>query len=221
MKKSELTQITQLIEHLVTKEVRKQLPTIIAETFQNMMGKSVVTEERQPIAKSTRDVTNDDELELKTSLKDMFSGVKSIPPTVAPVKAQRQLAKDPLLNAVLNETSGLRQYERNMGGMPAFLNQYQQNAVAGGMPSPAEMGHAMAEGEPAFTRGMPSLPVGSPPVLREGQESSHAPMAAIPEGVSVLDVARQVPLDKPVAHALTRNYSQMMKLIDKKKSGKL
>jgi hypothetical protein len=50
---------------------------------------------------------------------------------------------------------------------------------------------------------------------------SAVPSAAIPEGVSALDVARQVPLAPPVAQALTKNYSHMMKLIDSKRKGKV
>jgi hypothetical protein len=219
MKKSELTQLTQLIEALVAKEVRKQLPVIIAETFQNMMGKSVVTEQRQPAPVAP---AAEEELDLKASLREMFAGATPTAPVAArPAAPQpRHFTKDPILNQILNETTPLRQHERNMGSMPAFLNQYQQ-AAATAMPSPVEMSAAMAEEAPAFTRGMPSMPIGTPPVLREGQESTHAPMQAIPEGVSALDVARQVPLAAPVAQALTRNYSQMMKIIDKKKKGVL
>jgi hypothetical protein len=221
MKKSELTQLTQLIEALVAKEVRKQLPVIIAETFQNMMGKSVVTEQRQPAPVAT---AAEEELDLKASLREMFAGATPTAPVAARPAApapMRQLCKDPVLNKILNETTPLRAHERNMGSMPAFLSQYQTAAMQAGvsMPNPAEMSAAMAEGEPEFAKRMPALPVGTPPVLREGQESSHQPMAAIPDGVSALDVARQVPLAAPVAQALTRNYSQMMKIIDKKKKG--
>ena len=226
MKKSELTQLTQLIEALVAKEVRKQLPVIIAETFQNMMGKQVVSEQRKPVAKAP--APEEEEMDMKTALREMFAGATPTPQAAAPAqRQQRHFTKDPILNQILNETTPLRQHERNMGSMPAFLNPAQMAAASGmAMPNPAEMAAAMGEEEPTFTRGMPtlpganaSIPVGHPPVLREGQESSHAPMAAIPEGVSALDVARVVPLDAPVKNALTRNYSQMMKLMDKKKKG--
>lgn len=212
MKKSELTQLTQLIEALVAKEVRKQLPSIIAETFQNMMGKTVVTEEVQPAAQKPEA----EELDLKTSLREMFAGTpRSAAATskAQPVRQQRQFTKDPVLNQILNETTPLRTHERNMGSMPAFLNQYQQPSVA--MPNPAEMNAAMTEGEPEFAQRMPSFPVGSPPVLREGQESSHAPMEALPEGVSVLDVAKSgmLPKGNVVTEALT-NYGRMKKILD-------
>ena len=45
MKKSELTQLTQIIEVLVQREIKKQLPKLIGEVFQNMVGKSMVTEQ--------------------------------------------------------------------------------------------------------------------------------------------------------------------------------
>jgi hypothetical protein len=220
MKKSELTQLTQLIEALVAKEVRKQLPVIIAETFQNMMGKQVVTEARQPVVQAP---VQEEEMDMKTALREMFAGAT---PTTAARTAtapqQRKLAKDPILNQILNETAPLRAYERSRGSMPAFLSPHQMDAASGmAMPSPVEMNAAMSAEDPAFTRNMPTLPIGTPPVLREGQESSHAPMQAIPEGVSALDVARSVPLAKPVAAALTKNYSQMMKMIDNKKKGVL
>lgn len=208
MKKSELTQITQILEQLVAREVRKQLPGIISETFHKMMSgnRTVVNEQRQPepVAKA-----EPDELDLKTSLKEMFGGKTPTQRVETPAKAvqQRKFTKDPVLNQILSETVPLSYHERSRGQSPAFLGQYQQAALAAGASIPVESGESPA---------MPSRP---PIVLREGQESAHQPMAEIPDGISALDVARSVPLPTPVAQALTRNYSQMMKIIDKKKKG--
>jgi hypothetical protein len=201
MKKSELTQLTQIIEHLVAREVRKQLPTVISEVFQNMMGnKPVITEKKEPEERAPiREQQEPDEF--KASLKELFAGVTPtgvhVPePNVdkpAPRQA-RQYTKNPVLNQILNETTGdLRQREGMVGAA-------------------------------AFQGGYSPMPTMAPPVMMEGQDSVRvgegaSPLSTLPQGVSALDIARQVPLAAPVAQALTKNYSQMMKLIDKKKKG--
>ena len=221
MKKSELTQLTQIIEHIVAKEVRKQLPTIIAETFQKMMGKSVVMEEKQPIQHINEEIEPvvEDPLDFKASLRELFSGTPVMKPSNQVEQKQfRQYTKNPVLNQILNETtSDLRQRE-GLVGAAAFQGGYNPNMVATGI------GPMMAPEEaPSFAPNMPvmtslpaSIPIGRPPVLTEGSISNHAPLEALPQGISVLDIAQQVPT-KGVAQALTRNYSQMLKLIDKKK----
>lgn len=239
MKKSELSQITQLIELIVAKEVRKQLPTIIAETFQNMMGKTVVAETQKPMSQPPQrqqieetiepveDEEQGEQVNLKTSLRELFAGtpvMQSQPQTRQP----KQFTKNPVLNQILNETVPDLRSREGLAGMAAFQGGYNPAAVSMAAPMmPMEEGP-----EPAFMRNVPtmgmprhvqpqmhapSIPIGKPPVLVEGQASSHAPLSALPEGVSVLDVARQGAAPPTVANALTRNYSQMLKLIDKKK----
>lgn len=239
MKKSELSQITQLIELIVAKEVRKQLPTIIAETFQNMMGKTVVTEiqkpivrppQKQPIEENIDPAEDDEQVEqvsLKASLRELFAGtpvMQSQPQTRQP----KQFTKNSVFNQILNETVPDLRAREGLAGMAAFQGGYNPAAISMAAPMmPMEEGP-----EPAFMRNVPtmgntrhaqpqmhapSIPIGNPPVLREGQESSHAPLSALPEGVSALDVARHGAAPATVTNALTRNYSQMLKLIDKKK----
>lgn len=240
MKKSELSQITQLIELIVAKEVRKQLPTIIAETFQNMMGKPVVSESQKPITHppqkqpieeniESEEENQDEQVNLKASLRELFAGtpvMQSQPQTRQP----RQFTKNPIFNQILNETVPDLRAREGLAGMAAFQGGYNPAAVAMAAPMmPIEEGP-----EPAFMRNVPSMgmprhspsaaqmhspsiPVGNPPVLIEGQESSHVPLSALPEGVSALDVARHGAAPATVTSALTRNYSQMLKLIDKKK----
>jgi len=228
MKKSELTQLTQIIEHIVAKEVRKQLPTIIAETFQNMMGKSVVTEQRTPAPVIQEQIEPQEFAEqpedFKASLRELFAGTpvmrksETSQPQARPI---HQFAKDPKLNAILNETvSDLRDRERLVGAA-AFQGGYSPtlNMIPGFNPNAANSA-MMMEAEapaPAFMRNAPSIPIGRPPVLVEGQTSNHAPLSALPDGVSALDVVKHVATPPEIKHALTRNYSQMMKLIDKKK----
>ena len=48
MKKSELTQLVQIIEHLISKEIKKQLPILIAEVLHNTNEKFVVNEQHIP-----------------------------------------------------------------------------------------------------------------------------------------------------------------------------
>jgi len=222
MKKSELTQLTQVIEHLVAKEVRKQLPAIISETLRNMKGKSLVSEQRQPAQPIREQVDNDVEAtpsDFRASLKELFAGTPVIRQEPREKKII-QYAKDPVLNAILNETtSDLRAKEMGVSGA-AMLGGYSPalNMVPGFNPSAiADMG--VIEESPSFSANVPTmpsaLPISRPPVLAEGQESTHAPMEALPQGVSALDMARHVSAPA-VQHALTRNYSQMMKLIDKK-----
>lgn len=229
MKKSELSQITQLIELIVAKEVRKQLPTIIAETFQNMMGKSVVTENSHPNVEEPNDVsTSNEQINLKTSLRELFAGTPVIQPKNSP-RQPKQFTKNPVLNEILNETIPDLRSRESLAGMAAFQGGY----------NPASYSHAAPmmpmdnTPEPAFMRNVPamdghsprnipqlhspSIPISRPPTLIEGQTSTHAPLSTLPNGVSALDVAKQGATPPSVTNALTRNYSQMLKLIDKKK----
>jgi len=221
MKKSELIQLTQIIEHIVVREIRKQLPTIIAETFQNMMGKSVIAEQQrhsQDIIEQ-RDIEPDNPVseqhDLKTSLKELFAGT----PVMRTPDVQNEFkhyTKDSKLNQILNETkSDLRDRERLVGAA-AFQGGYSPSLsmVPGFDPTQAMSNDGITE-EFSFSRNVPSIPIGKPPVLREGQESMHVPMEALPENTSVLDIKQIAP--PVVQRALTKNYSHMMKLIDKKK----
>lgn len=225
MKKSEITQLTQIIEHLVAKEIRKQLPTIIAETFQNMMGKAVVTEQKQPV----QTIKEEKEINFKASLKELFAGtsvISSQPDNPMAPRPIKQYTKDSKLNQILNETvSDLRDRERLVGAA-AFQGGYSPSLalVPGFNPSAASTQPMESVEEASFSKNMPTMPgvlpgglasISRPPVLVDGQESNHVPMASIPEGMSVLDVKEYIP--PAVAGALTKNYSQMMKLIDKKR----
>ena len=223
MKKSELNVLTNIIEQLVRKEVRKQLPSIIAETFQNMMGKRVVTEQRQsePHEVYEQNSPQEDALNLKASLREMFAGTavmnESAPPSIP--RAPKQYARDPILNKILNETTSDLRMREGMVGMAALAGGY--NSTFQPVTS-APMMSMEDTPDPAFMRNVPPptmgghaspMPLSRPHILSE----SNIPMSDIPHGVSALDIARQVPLAQPVAHALTKNYSQMMKLIAKKK----
>ena len=207
MKKFELTQLTQIIEILVAKEVRKQLPAIISETFQNMKSKKTISETIYN-SSDLESITEDlqvEETNFKASLKDLFAGTPVIKTNTDSPRTPKHFTKNQILNQILNETiPDLRQRDR-MVGMAAFQGGYSPSVSMAAAMMPQSLNVPMEQ------------PIGKSPMLVEGQTSNHIPMATIPDGVSALDVARQVPLQAPVAKALTRNYSQMMKLIDKKK----
>jgi hypothetical protein len=220
MKKQELNQLMRIVETMVQKEIRKQLPVLIAETFRNMVGKQIISDQHKstsvPIEESESPTVDDTRL----SLKELFSedpAVNTPDPRPQPAK---QYTTNPILNKILNETTpDLRQRERMMGGS-AMMAGYSPS-VSMADPSPDVM--VDNSDIPSLSR-MPS-PMGELPIKRvsplvENRGNDQIPMANIPLGVSVLDVARQIPLQAPVAKALTRNYSAMMKLIDTKKAKK-
>lgn len=221
MKKSELTQLTQIIEHLVAREVRKQLPSIIAETFQNMMGRQVVSEQRNepdPIQEQLEQLEpQENRIEespnsFKASLRELFAGTSVMKTPIAENQSRptRQFTKNPVLNQILNETTpDLRQRE-GMVGMAAFQGGYSPAMAMGPGFNPPASSAMPLQDEPAFVKNMPTMtpsagsPRSRPQVFQEGMIAS----IAVPEGVPAA-----------VRGALTRNYSQMMKLIDKKKKG--
>lgn len=227
MKKSEFTQLTQIIELLVAKEVRKQLPQVISEVFQNMMGgKSVVAESKQPITEAKEPVVEEeDPLEMKASLRELFSGgapvtKRHLETGMSPTPRQpKNYVKDPVLNQILNETRPLRETER-LAGMAAYQAGYNPAIPPVPVMNMTGVGEMMNESElPSFARNMPDMkmaPQSSPATvpIREGQ----APMAALPEGVSALDVARagMLPQGAAVTEALT-NYDRMKKILEASK----
>jgi hypothetical protein len=193
MKKNELTHI---IKEIVAEEIRRELPNAIAEVFQNFLGqKSVVNERVSPPA--PKPDPEDEEISLRSSLKEMFAGTRVMTPPQA-TAGPKNFTKNPVLNEILNQTRPFSPQERTgMGGGMAALMAANQTGMS------VPMGTPMA---------MPSMaPVSQAQLLND----SHIPLSDLPQNVSVMDVAQHAP--PVVAQALTRNYSQMMKLIDKKK----
>jgi hypothetical protein len=203
MKKTELTEI---IREIVAEEIRIQLPSAIAEVFQNFMGKKSTITER--VESKKKDIS--EEIELKKSLKELMDGPSIMPSKSSIPKAPRKYTKNPILNEVLNETRPFNSQER-----------FQNTAMGGGM-----VASMQSTSDVPFTKNTPNMgdlinnnnnelspPISHATLLRE----DHAPLSALPEGISVLDVKQSAPPE--VKKALTRNYSEMMKLIDKKKKG--
>lgn len=241
MKKSELTQLTQLIEVLVEREIKKQLPKLIGEVFQSMVGKAIVTERAIPvavpeqkdyIAKEIEAATiKQDPHEFRASLKELFTGAtpvtrmeleEEITPTQP--RVLKHYAKDPVLNKILNETTGDLRQRESMTGMAAFHGGYNPMPGISSM-SPTGIGEMMPETEmPAFARDMPTMPHPAAvskapnmniPVSQPSMSESHVPMAALPQGLSALDVARAV-TPAPVAEAMT-NFARMRAVLEASK----
>jgi hypothetical protein len=205
MKKSELTQLTQIIEVLVTREVRKQLPKLIGEVFSNMTGKAMVTEHIHPARKEYVGMeveapsTPKDPHEFRASLKDLFAGVL---PTkgremeegvrISPPKVMRNYTKDPVLNKVLNETTADLRSREGLGGMAAIAGGFSPGA-------PVDMGQIIQ-------------PTSTTAILSEG----HVPLSNMPEGVSALDVAKAGLTPAPITEVLT-NYDRMKKILEASK----
>ena len=191
MKKSELTQLTQIVELLVTKEIRKQLPQLIGEVFSNMAGKSMVSENIQPVQKEVELPPVSEHLAMTNSLRELFMG--ATPVTKASLDEGKlpasrpiiQYTKDPILNQVLNATTPDLKQREGMMSMAAI-----------------QAGHG--------TPGMPTAPhsQSTPDVIQE----NHIPLADIADGVSALDVARAGMVLAPITEALT-NYDRMKKIL--------
>jgi hypothetical protein len=137
-----------------------------------------------------------------TSLRELFADnhmVEDHPKGAAGNRPVITYTKNPVLNRVLNETtSKIRSRDRvpgtSMGVSPSLV-----------MLPDFNMARALdtAEvSEPSFMRQIP--PMGHP----ISEVASSQP--------SVLDIADQIPAPA-VRNALTRNYSQMMKIIDQKR----
>ena len=129
-----------------------------------------------------------------------------------------QYAKNPLLNKILNETTPDLKSRDRMTSMAAFQAGY--SSPTNGGTSVMGAGPMMTESElPSFAREskkMSSVPQqqATPQVIRE----NHVPMSNIPDGISVLDVAKLGAgvIAAPVQEALT-NYDRMKKIFDASK----
>ena len=202
MKKSELNQIIQLIEIVVKKEITKQFTTLISEAVKKEINKVNNTAPLNTGTTFLNEGIIDEEVDseptkvnLKSSLRELFSGTPVMEPPISNTQP-RTFSKNPLINKILNETKSDLRAREGLVGMAAFQGGYSPSVSAAPM-MPMEESN-----EPSFMRGVPALdghinngsrqkiPVGTPPVLMEGQESTHAPLSNIPVGVSVLDMAK-------------------------------
>jgi hypothetical protein len=229
MKASELTH---MIRQIVAEEIRRELPNAIAEVFQNFMGqREPIQEQVQPAPVRQRSAPQpeppqNEETLFKQSLREVFAGTGVVPPRQQAPVGPRKLAKDPLLNEILNATRPFSAQERTgaPAGMAAMMAAAQAGvAMPGDMPDMPMMEEGVSE-EPAFVRNMPTMnlgnarpqiPMASPVSQAQLLRDDHIPLSDLPQGVSVHDVKQYAP--PAVTEALTRDYSKFMKLVDKKR----
>lgn len=207
MKKSELTHI---IRAIVAEEVRKQLPQALSEVFSNMMGTRGVVTERQA-APAPQVEPEEEPSSFKQSLSEMLNtGEPPQQPAARPAPpAKRHYTKNATLNEILNQTSPFSGIARQqMGGMSSAV------AMAAAMSSiptsTPNMGEIVDEDSPSLRR-MPTMQGANSPSV------SAIPEVMVDQTVSALDVKHIAP--PAVKDALSRNYSSLMKAIDKKKKG--
>lgn len=223
MKKSDLTN---LITEIVAVEVRKQLPNVIAEVFSKLMPKVSDTQPQpaaQQIKEQVDEQVSDEQISLNASLSELLSGGPPQRPAAQQQRPQRRFSKNPILNEVLNNTtSDLASRERMYMSPAAYMASSMSPDMYAGQQTNVQFETVNPnEPSPSYLNNVPSMETllkktSPPPVLSEGQESSYAPMQNVPACVSVLDLKQHAPA--AVSKALTRNYSQFLKLMDKKKS---
>jgi hypothetical protein len=129
MKQSELNQIKEIIECLIKKEVKKQLPVVINELLHKRQ--ETLLEQKEPQAVEPQDK----QTKMKTSLKELFSsGV----PTETPLKSipNKTYTKNSILNEVLNQTTPFRGMERMAAGIPSSVMSMLPPGVSVGASSP-------------------------------------------------------------------------------------
>lgn len=210
MKKSEVNQLMELIECLVSRELKKQLPSIINEVKGHIIKEAATPQPH-------KNHSDDAEIDLKTSLKELFSGASPVQKTQPVVAETKRYMKDPVLNQLLNETRpDIRARDTGMSPIAAYIDQYklsqpQIQPITG-------MGEMMETGaDMGFLHNIPTMQqstVQSQQPIRElTQPVISNNQISLPEGTSVKDVA---PMINPVLGKIfNRNYSDTLKAMDK------
>lgn len=237
MKKDDLVKV---IRAIVKQEIKKELPTALAQVFSQMMGQS-----QQPQIHSINMVRNlkpshppvpqpelpevDETANLKAQLQEMFAGGVSIQraqPQAAP--PMRTFTKDPVLNEVLNQTRGFNSSERmanRVGGMGAGMSPAVAMAASGYAPSGGSTtgaGEMMEGQELGFLQKIPGMPGADAPVVdhiptsRGMVQEGHAPLEGL-GAVSALDLKNHPALPDSIKGILTRDYRSLVRAMDKKK----
>lgn len=235
MKKNDLIKV---IREIVKQEIKKELPTALAQMFANLMtGKSpIVSKPTDIIGKEVSHTPRNKELpeespseldemvSLKSQLQEMFNSGdpvqhrQSIP--------QKHYSTNPILNEVLNQTSPFNSSERMamraggglVGGMApgVAMAAAQYGPVVGN--SNMGVGEVMSESEmPSFAR-MPIMPGADTPMLTE-PPAGGAPisMGNLMDTPSALDVKNHPGLPDSIKNVLNRDYRSLVKAMDKKK----
>jgi hypothetical protein len=239
MKKDDLVKV---IRAIVQQELKKELPKALAQVFSGLMNQThskVVHDPKtsKPLDSPTHTVAQpeaeDEGVSLKSQLREMFNSGEPVR-REQPVQPPKQFTKNTLLNEVLNQTRPFNSQERFAmragGGGLAMASPAVAMASAGfqhSQPNTTGVGELMNEEELGFLKNVPGmpgadipvtsqLPIPSSPPTYEGEEGGSAPLEALGE-ISALDVAKHIPDDNPLKNILTRDYRQLVRIMDKKK----
>jgi len=241
MKKDDLVKV---IRAIVKQEIKKELPTALAQVFAQMMGQAQKPQIHsmnmvRNLAPSTPPVPQpelpevDETANLKAQLQEMFAGGVSIQraqPQTAPqmTPQMRTFTKDPVLNEVLNQTRGFNSSERmanRVGGMGAGMSPAVAMAASGYSSSGGSTTGAgeMMEGQDlGFLQKIPGMPGADAPVIdhiptsRGMVQEGHAPLEAM-GAVSALDLKNHPALPDSIKGILTRDYRSLVRAMDKGK----
>jgi hypothetical protein len=237
MKKDDLVKI---IRAIVKQEIKKELPNALAQVFTQMMGQTqpqmhglnVVRNVPKSEPPFPQPETPEDEIDsLKGQLQEMLSHglpVRAAAPQSVP--ASKKFTNNPLLNEVLNQTrpfNGSERMANRVGGGGAMSQGVMMAAHGYDAPqaSTTGVGQLMDNDELSFLNNIPGMPgadvatVSQLPVANgrgfvgEGQ----APLAALPETISALDIRNHPALPSSIKSVLTRDYRSLVRAMDKKK----
>lgn len=227
MKKNDLIKV---IREIVKQELKKELPTALAQVFQKLMGGqqpeihglnfSRPIKQSVPTPPPTEEV--DETAMLKEQLQQMFAGEDIVrrSPAVPPVK---KFTSNPILNEVLNQTRPFNSSEKmamRAGG--AISPGVAMAAAAYTSPSAASttgVGEMMDDSGLNFMKGVPTMPGANSPVLAElpiGQGGGSAPLEGLGQ-VSALDIKNHPALPESIKGILNRDYRSLIRAMDKKK----
>lgn len=176
-----------VVQEEVTKIVKKEL---------NAMKKQIVAEVKKSIPKQVIKETVYEHGQSQNAWEDMGMDIPDVLPQRKP---KQQLVKDPVLNDILNETKGF-------GGE----NPYEEYPTLGGK----QLNSNNAQGGNASQfRAMMAEKMGMTDMSQPGQPSLQEMLPETdPEGRPLRN--KQVP--DSVAKALTRDYSSLVKAMNKK-----
>ena len=187
MKKQDLIKV---IREIVRQELKKELPNVLTQVFQNLMSggkpqdihgpnfQRALPASEPPVPIPQKPKTEMDEW--KMQLRAMLDG-GAVPPELTPLNEQvsrpqppqpKQFTKNEKYNAVLNATRPFNATERgqpswaNAGGMSPAVAMAGAQFSAPSMPETG-VGQMMAEDELTFMNNVPVMPGASGPVLTE------------------------------------------------------
>ena len=217
MKKSQILQLSTIIEMIVAKELKKQLPKLLSEIVHTSPNNNNNNNNIEKNINSSPKTTITTTTSLKELMdRDDFEEINNNNNNNSHKKIQ--FTKNEVLNELLNNTKSDLRYRERMVGYQSYVNNNQSVEMA--QVDDSELGfmkNVPIMGNDILSKNI-NIPIGTPPTLIEGQHSNHAPLSTLPEGVSVLDIAKSGAVNDKMSGILTRNYSELVKAMDKNKN---